>query len=511
MSKLNPPYDKRTSLVFLALLLAFFYYLSFFDTLFYSPRGIHFFRQTDSLAFVSNYFYFTLNFFEPGILNIVNGSGKAVSEFPILYYVTAILYKLVGEQEFILRLLNIILVSFGFYCLVKMLIMAINDRFYAYGFTFLFFSSTVVVYYTNNYLPDAPTLGLSLAGWYYFYQYYSNNKPTRSGILAFFFFTFAGLLKITSFINPLAAMGTLVILAFKNKNTLQEWISRHKAVVLSFFASVSILSLWNWFVIDYHSQHQSPFFLLHTKPIWAMDKKSMIIVWDHIKGLWFHDYLSSQAYQVFSLLILLSLFSFKKFNPFFLYASLLISFGALCFVLLFFEQFRDHDYYFLTLIPVAIIIFINAFLSARAIFPLLVSSYLSKGIFLLLCLWSIQHAKSTVNARYAITDDPFASIGVKLAGLKPFLLENGVGQEAKVVILTDLTPNGGLYTIGRRGWSIPTAENNGIEELNAYKENGAEFVIVTDKSYLENIKLTELLGEKLGEKNNISLFTLSRK
>lgn len=62
-----------------------------------------------------------MNFFEPKNLNLASEGGKAVSEFPILYYLTACLYFIFGEKEFILRLINVSIVSVGFFYLFRLL------------------------------------------------------------------------------------------------------------------------------------------------------------------------------------------------------------------------------------------------------------------------------------------------------------------------------------------------------------------------------------------------------
>ena len=131
-------FEKHPVILFCLLLGSLYFILYFHHILFLRPQGIHFIRQTDGLSFVSNYYKNGFHFFEPQVFNLQSTDGKAASEFPILYYLTALSYLLFGEHEFMLRLLTLSIVSFGFFFLFKLLILLLKDIFYAIVFCFLF-------------------------------------------------------------------------------------------------------------------------------------------------------------------------------------------------------------------------------------------------------------------------------------------------------------------------------------------------------------------------------------
>ena len=112
--------EKSNYIFWLALIIVFIC-LDFHQILFLRPQGIHFMRQTDCLSFVSNYFKNDFHFFEPQVFNLGSFGGKAVCEFPILYFFTAFLYLIFNEHEYFLRLITLSISSLGFFYLFKLM------------------------------------------------------------------------------------------------------------------------------------------------------------------------------------------------------------------------------------------------------------------------------------------------------------------------------------------------------------------------------------------------------
>ena len=71
------------------------------------PRGVHQWRQTDCASIALNYFQDSPGFFHPQEHNLTGENGATVSEFPVLYYLDAQLYRLFGPHELIMRLVNL--------------------------------------------------------------------------------------------------------------------------------------------------------------------------------------------------------------------------------------------------------------------------------------------------------------------------------------------------------------------------------------------------------------------
>jgi len=509
MNRFNYTVSSGRNYIFLIVLISVLYYFKAHEILFLHPQGIHFFRQTDSLAFVSNYYNFGMNFFEPGVLNVAFGDGKAASEFPILYFFTAFLYKLFGEHVYFLRFITLSIVCFGFYNLFQLLKLLLNDIFYAFIFTFLFFSSTVLIYYANNFIPDASSLGLALAGWYYFYLHFKGIEKNKNLYAAFLLFTFSSLLKVTSLINPIAAVGSLMLLQLFSNYTLLDVIKQNLKLISLFITTLVIVYAWNSYVIEYNELNNSPFFLVKARPIWDMEKPQIDNVWNHIYNYWYSSYYPSKTFKLFAVIIILGIIAFKKFDKFQAILTVVISIGTIAYGLLFYEQFQNHDYYCINVLPALIFIIISSFMAVRLRFPFLSHNLITRISLLIICLLGFDHVRNQLTERYQNTNDPFASVGYKLDGINNYLNDLYITKSSKVIVLSDYTPNGSLYFLGRKGWTIPETNDEGYRNIESAIKNGADFAIITDEKYLKEEKLLSMIGKQIGKRKGVYFFKIS--
>ncbi len=504
MDKINKFSEKYRNYIFWFFLIAVFLILDYQTILFLRPQGIHFIRQTDCLSIVANYFNNDLSFFQPQVFNLQSTDGKAASEFPILYYLTAILYYLFNEHEFILRLITIIIVSTGFFYLFKLIYILLQDFLYALGFSFLFISSTVLLYYTNNFLPDASALGLTLIGWYFFFYFIKNKVRKTSLLLSFVFFTLASLIKITFFINPITAVFSLIIFEISNKVSLKSLFKKNFILFVVFTSSIIIVLSWNLYVNYYNKINHNNCFLAHSIPIWGISKTQIIEVWGYIADYWYSKYYYQTTFHVFLLIIVVGSIFFKKASKIILIQSLLLTIGTVCYFLLFYPQFKDHDYYFITLIPAIIFLVINSFITLKNKFPKLISNILTKLLLITICILSLNYAREKLVQRYKNTDDKFAIIGCKLSHTKHYLDSLGISKNAKFIIISDLSVNGGLYFINRQGWSVKDTSKQSIATIKNYIEKGVDYVLFTEQKYV----FSNFNGLKIGEENGNLIYKI---
>ncbi len=447
-----------------------------------------------------------MDFFEPRILNLRSIDGKAIGEFPILYYLTAVFYKIFGEHEFILRLINLTIVTTGLLYLYKLLLKLLSDIAYALTFTFLFFSSTILIYYSNNYLPDPAAFGFTLIGWYFYYEFFSNQKNTTALILSLFLFTLATLLKVSYGINLSAAFLSLVVW-----NTIYERtfsIKKEYPYLLSFIFSFLIIAAWYLFVIVYNDTNNATYFLTHNKAIWTLNSIQLSDVWDHISNYWYTKYYYESTIHVYLVLLIAGFFFIKKSNKIILTFAITTTIGSLIYFVLFYSQFRNHDYYFIALIPVIIFLVINSFISIRNKYPKIIGNIFFKLALITLLVLSLNYARKKVNDRYNDKDDKFASIGWQLAGVEEYITSIGVSDSAKIVVISDFTPNGSLYFLNRRGWTLQDTSDPSIDNIDAYIKEGASYLILTDKNYLNNSIIKQKAKGISGEYNNVIICNL---
>src|SRR5512133_2289169 len=136
------------------------------------PQSVHNWRQCDGLSLTLNYYEEGMRFFHPQTHMLYSDGYKtgytAPSEAPLLYYAVAILYHLFGEYEVIFRAVNLLLFFIGLFYLYKLAIKILKDSFFPAIVLVLLFSSPVLIYYGNNFLPNTAALSLTFPGLYFF-------------------------------------------------------------------------------------------------------------------------------------------------------------------------------------------------------------------------------------------------------------------------------------------------------------------------------------------------------
>ena len=163
----------RNLLIFTTIFIAVSFVFDFHKIFNYPPSGPHTWRQTDCTSIAKNYFQNGMHFFSPQVHHHLNGESKAApSEFPILYYLTAAIYHITGEHEGVLRLLNVLILFFGFWGLSKIQFGLSKDLFYSIAVPMIIFCSPVVAIYGFNFIPNIPALGFTFLGSYFFYQFF---------------------------------------------------------------------------------------------------------------------------------------------------------------------------------------------------------------------------------------------------------------------------------------------------------------------------------------------------
>jgi len=485
------------------------FFLEYHKILFYRPQGIHFTRQTDSLSFVANYYRHGMNFFEPRVFSLNSIDGKATCEFPLIYYFTALLYHIFGEKEFLLRLVNVLIVFTGFFFLYKIILEILKDYFYAVCLTFIFFSSSVLIYYTNNFLPDPAALGFTLIGWWSFFKFIRSEK-NRDLYVSLSFFTLASLIKVTYLINPLTIFSLFLLETFKFKITEKNIFKSKTPAAISFSICILLVFSWNMFVRKYNSVNNDYYFLTGICPIWKLSKQEIAVIWDYIIRYWYTKYYFQSTFHAFYILVIFGLIFIRKSSRLLALVAYILFAGSLCYFVLFYIQFRDHDYYFIALIPAIIFLIVNAFLTFKNKFPKVFNSIFIKAAFLLLAVLSLNYGKLNLQRRYNDNNgDKFAKIGIVLKDTRKYLDSSGISADAKFIVVTDYTPNGSLYFLNRPGWTIQDTAKEALKRFEECVKSGADYVLLTDKAYAENPDISKYLGELKGKYNSILVYKIN--
>lgn len=439
------------------------------------PSGIHFTRQTDSLSFVAN-FAAGAPFTEPEVYNLNSIEGRSGAEFPLLYWVSAQAWKLFGEQEWLLRLFTALLCMSGLFALLRITQRFVTDAFMAWAIAALTIASPILFYYLPNFLPDASALGCALLGWAAFFRYWMDERP-RSAYVAVFWFTLSGLLKITYFIHPIAALSSLVLIGWMDGVRTGHLLKRHAVLIIGLALGAAATAGWNLYAIAYNTAYKNYYFLVESRPIWKMDRAAIAQVWEYMTEFWFKHYYFGHFTRLFWVLLLVSLVFMKHGARRLQAVAWFSALGGLAYAALFFKQFRDHDYYFMVFIPIVGLNLINAFVTLKNRFGSVVYGPIAKVfmyLFLTVGLWQLdlvdRYRKVEMERRFDDTSALYSSV-------REALDQAGISRDARMLVVADPTENGSLYFLRRKGWTVGDASAFTDELAEIYRVSGAEYLV----------------------------------
>ena len=490
---------------FLGIFTFLFFFFGFGHILFKGPFGVHFMRQTDSLSFASNYFNNGFHFFKPQLYTLSNFDGRAACEFPITYYLTALLYTVFGKQFFVQRFVHLIISYIGVFYIFKLSYKTTNDFIYATLISLMVLTSAVFNYYSFNYLPDAPALGFAFIGWFFIFKSLDADSGKHL-ITGYIFFTLSSLIKVTYLINPLSVIGLAIISkVFYRKNPLLK--NGNKTIVYGFVMILAVLA-WNIFMLYYNKVNQSNSFNTKPIPIWIMHKESIARVWEHFTHYWYSSYFYKSVFHLFYISALFLIIFYKKLgNKLIILLSLLLL-GNLSIYILFFAQFKDHDYYFLTFFPFIILVIIFSVKTLKNITGNHTIHLVAKLLFIIIVALGINHARKKSHERIItnIVDNKFR-LGLLIHEKKYDIESLNIESDAKFIVAPENCPNGALMYLDKRGWPIRDLNQVNDETIRDYIAIGADYLLIANKEEFELFQNN--YSELIFKKNGLYIYKLS--
>lgn len=435
-----------------ALFLSLLY--SYHRELFKRPHAIHTWRQCDGAQMALNYYQEDMNFFEPRLSLCVGNDGKMGSEFPIVYYVAACLYKVFGFHEGFIRLISLCFFYAGLFFLFKTISLFLEDKIYGAVLSLMFFTSPLVIDYAFSFLPDVPAISLTFIAYYYLFLYFKK-RASNALWIATFFFAFAGLLKVTALIGYFGIIGVMILqllFALVKGNTSSITIPK-KEFIGFLILPMFITALWVSYIKQYNIANDNTYFLTTTRPYWNMTSEAISEVWDWLHHRWMHaityrGFLYSIPFLFF---LTVRLITRKTIRP--LLWLLIVMLQCVAYFILFFAQFKVHDYYLLPFVIIPVVLLTLLLLQLKERNSSLFNSIFSKSvIFLLMCVMVVYGRR--VNAKRDYHDgwsycDAFYYI-------EPELVNHGIKKEDKVISIGDGSSGISLYFMNRRGWTSMT-------------------------------------------------------
>jgi hypothetical protein len=482
--------NANKNLLFLIVMLVVSVYYQYPSTVLKRPQSVHRWRQCDGASIALNYYYNGLNFLQPEVHflhgnDITNGKA-APSEVPLLYFVVALLYYIFGYHDFIFRLFNLLIFYLGLFYLFKLSRLILKDFFWSLVPPLMLFSSPVIVYYANNFIPNTVALSLAIIGWYHFFIFYAHRHEKHFNY-AFIFFLLAGITKVTALSNAVIVL----FLLFLDKTGISPFnaISKRRFWVKSaMMLFIFVLSAaWIFYAKWYNGLHGSHNFSTQTFPYWKMDKEQIAGVFHLMKVIWYRDYYFPATIGLFAILLVVLPFFLKKlYKPLLVIGYVQLA-GFIVYCLMWFEGLAHHDYFFIHFYLMPVFFFLNGIYGLqKALEGKRLYNWI-KWLALIFLITNIVHAKIQHHKRYYGWQNDLG-MNADTYEITPFLREKGISNQDRVIYLHDvcLVP---LYLMDQPGWFFHKHQGNYTPEhymadsifIQKMLDAGAAYIICNDQ------------------------------
>lgn len=480
------------------------------------PVSVHSWRQADGASFAYCYYKEGMALLEPKVMNMSNGENNAASEFPIMYYLSALLYHYFGVHAWIPRSLNFLAVALGLFFLYRLLRDVYQNWKIALAAPFLILGLPVLAYYGFNFLPNPVAYGIILiAAWAYFQYEKAGNM--RYYYLMCILTLLGGLIKISLLIPFIAIGGVMLIEKLlppeRQKMKTPPWGTLIASIMLTTVAT----GAWYAWAAHYNHIHDSDIFMTDPNPIWKMASEDAYYTWQMFKrpDEFWHIIIWKYTLYLFLGLTAVNLILFRGLSrPAYIFLAL-TTLGSVSFLLLFYGQLLVHSYYWIDVLP------LFTFLISLSLYRVKQSAPGAfKNPVVLIGLWIFVSANIHYTANklqhYFYSEDFLDDLTPgfeKQAELQAFYQDHGIIYDSTLVsVVPDVTPNLDLYYLKLRGWSWPRDQYFNDENIKWQARNfGIDYFVVTDTSYFRKTDLKEVFeSPKLVFNNSIYFYDLSR-
>lgn len=417
-----------------------------------------------------------MHFFEPKIHYQGPVEGKAVSEFPILNYTVAFLWKIFGEHELIYRLLEYLLFLTAIFVLFNRMLKLSRSFLISFFTASFFLTSPLLAYYSVSFIADVPALSLGIIGFCLFMKFYET-KLLRYFYLALILSVLAVLIKAS------ALIGLVVLLFFSAIDllNLNNWFKTEKLFakkifpVMAILVSISLVVLWYRFALIYNDNNTNNIFLLTVLPIWEMDKHQLFYNLKMLFNNLFPLFLNKAMLFLFLCLVLFVISKLKELTTFLKYSFIFSGLFFVFYLLFFFQVFSVHDYYLNNLMIFPVITFFCfsdlvtktnfiqtnfKFLTIFTAITVLFNSFHAAAVYRLrtvekdsLIEWFPFISEDEINlANYLFWD--YSNDIKRIENITPDLRNHGIKREDFVLSIPDQSFDISLYFMDQKGFTI---------------------------------------------------------
>lgn len=481
--------------------------------LFLRPQSVHYWRQTDCTTQALNYYQHGMQFSKPEMHNLhANGytNGYCVEELPVIFYFTAFLYKIFGFHEWLFRLVNLLIFYLGLFFIYKFFYLVLKNKFISIVTALLFFASPMLAYYSNNFISNPAALALTIISWFFFYKYYVNPKIKYFNLFLLFILL-ASLLKISEAFSLFAITGILILeligVKFKSEGQI---FSQKLKVIAALVLTFILFAGWYIWAHKYNNQNFQTYYIFDFRPIWTLEASTIQKVWSMVKGYWHEYYFHKSALILFGLSFIFNCIFFKKTNKFFFFITLELFVGVVLFLMLWFYNLLNHDYYLISALILPLLSLLVTFDIIIRHYPKIVGSYIFTLSLIVFLGFNVFHSKKLMHARYHGWENADLALYSDLFSISPYLQSIGVKADDKVICLPDQSVNYSLYLINRPGWTEFNGVLNDSATFKRFIDRGAKYLLLIGNEPIQKRQWLKSFATKLvGEYGNVQIFCLS--
>jgi general stress protein CsbA len=463
-----------------------------------------------------------MDLFSPSIHLQESKDGKAVGEFPVLYYLAALIWKITGPSMFVIRAIHLLIAFCGLFALFKLSNELLKDLFFALLIPVVIYASPVFGFYSNSFLVNIDALSLLFIGWYFLYRYHSNKK-FMDLVLAVAIVSLAGLLRTTMLIGyiPVALMFFAEFMKQLNRESIPSLL-KSTLIGVPFLFVVG----WMLYISGYNASSGSVYFLTTIRPIWDTPEPGKI--WEALLTRQLSEVYPMTLLVIFVLLIIVSLITWRKHENLLVAFVLFLTVELIAYILLWFANLDVHDYYLielLILVPPLMILLVQYIKKYQRVYRSIYFRAALSIVVLVVVLFGAVKTRIKYDPKlYFLTEVMLSQeeieyykwyhwdYGMKLQAfetVEPYLNSIGIDRSKKVVSIPDPSSNISLSLMDRKGYTLLYVQPDQINSsVTDFKKKGAEYLMVYDSTFLENKELDTFMYQPIGRYRNIHVFKL---
>lgn len=483
------------------------YQTSFFEP----PQSLHIWRQTNSLSITQMYYQYNLPLLQPEIHNQLadaGTTGKAVGEFPFLYYFMAKVWQVIGKSEWSFRVFQLLILFGGLLALFRILIPFTGNSLRAGFVSLLLFTSPMLLFYGPNFIPDGPALAFTFIAWFFLYKFTVSRQYYLLWISALLIFMSLSLKIIsgTSFV----AIGIWIViesLFIKKENQIFKFQVKH---FVPFLITMVAVILWYIYAALYSAQHGIQFSIHDVLPIWRADKEQLVLIVNNIKLIFLKEYFSPQLQALSITLYIYLLFNIRKIHAFYAFLLIALPLGMLMIVVLWFQVLEGHDYYLISQMQVMAVVWAIFFIQIKK------TSFGQKPYIYIAMIIGLAVLVHDGYFRQSVRFEGWMNKSYKsnfeaLTEIEPYFEQWGIKPADRVISIPDKSLTASLYYMNRKGNTNFGIDLTKSESFKYCIERGAKYLILNDTSLLKDTVIRQFISKPVGTYRNIKAFELSDK